>query len=355
MLSMLSTCNASLLGNNIISLWASQLNNFNRIGLYTWFFIILVFILIIATVYDPKIYSRFIKYISSCLKTLKTMVGGNQVGRVTGNNELGKTIETAGYSYDSNQDIFYSSMDAWQRTMGYCRLYDEACAPLGMIIDCEPVYFEYDQKKWLIEFWKGQYALTTGCEIGVYTATGPSIYINGVFNGTFYNCASNADQLQMTLTLKKNDKTLFTRSENHWWLSGFKLGEFSEPSELTLDLIITLKNEIMLNSFLIGLKKAGYNENEIIINKNTVSLNFNKTRTPQPISRTIQIDRIMQTKNKLLCDRYRDITKQYDNLPDKIKAIHQQAPDIYEKIRSIGKNQRIFRNYEKIKSYLNEI
>ena len=35
-------------------------------------------------------------------------------------------------------DIFYSLNDCWQRDFGYCRLYDEACAPLAMIIDCEP-------------------------------------------------------------------------------------------------------------------------------------------------------------------------------------------------------------------------
>lgn len=30
--------------------------------------------------------------------------------------------------------------------MGYCYLYDEACAPFGMIIDFEPIHFEYDDK-----------------------------------------------------------------------------------------------------------------------------------------------------------------------------------------------------------------
>ena len=32
------------------------------------------------------------------------------------------------------------------------------------IIDCEPIYFSYGGKRWLIELWKGQYALTTGAE-----------------------------------------------------------------------------------------------------------------------------------------------------------------------------------------------
>ena len=66
-----------------------------------------------------------------------------------------------------------------------------------MIIDCEPINFEYNGKKWLIEFWKGQYDLTTGCEIGVYKAVGPDLDMQGFFNGTFYNCVSDEERLQM--------------------------------------------------------------------------------------------------------------------------------------------------------------
>ena len=81
---------------------------------------------------------------------------------------LEEIIHNLGYGYDKWQDIFYSKLNGWQRDMGYCRLYDEVAAPMSMIIDCEPIYFEYDNKKWLIEFWKGQYGMTTGCEVGVY-------------------------------------------------------------------------------------------------------------------------------------------------------------------------------------------
>ena len=72
----------------------------------------------------------------------------------TGNDELDKAIEIAGYSYDQRQDIFYSTMDPWQRDIGYCRLYDELAAPMGMIIDCEPIHFEYLGKRmddWFVE------------------------------------------------------------------------------------------------------------------------------------------------------------------------------------------------------------
>lgn len=89
--------------------------------------------------------------------------------------DLNNMLKTYGYSYDVKQDIFISNHDAWQRAMGYTRIFDEAAAPMSMIIDCEPIYFEYDNKRWLIEFWKGQYGMTTGCEIGVYYTNYPDI------------------------------------------------------------------------------------------------------------------------------------------------------------------------------------
>src|SRR5690554_2275110 len=61
-----------------------------------------------------------------------------------------KLIKKAGYAYDPVQDIFYSVINAWQRKFGYSRFYDEMAAHCSMIIDCEPFYFEYNGKNWLI-------------------------------------------------------------------------------------------------------------------------------------------------------------------------------------------------------------
>ncbi len=265
----------------------------------------------------------------------------------TGYDELDKAIETAGYSYDPRQDIFYSNMDPWQRKVGYCRPYDEAAAPLGMIIDCEPIYFEYSGTKWMIGFWKGQYDLVTGGEIGVYTR-GLELTIPGIYSGTFYNCASSAELLPMSYTLKKNGNTLFTRKGEHWWLTGFKLGEFSEPSELTMDIKITLNNEIMRDAFLTGLSDAGYSDVELTIARNTVSFTFDIPHTLQPITRTTATDRIIQRKNKLLCDKYQEITGTSEKIQDKIKVVEEQSPEMYEKIVKIGKSKPLYELYEKI-------
>ena len=265
---------------------------------------------------------------------------------------LEKVLDSAGYAYDQKQDIFYSKLDPWQRKMGYCRLYDEAAAPLNMIIDCEPIYFSYGGRRWLIQFWKGQYAMNAGCEIGVYSTKGPDLNIPGVFNGTFYNCVGNEDLLSMSLVLKKKGNVLFKREDKHWWLTGFKLGEFSEPQDLTMDMSITLKDEEMTDAFIKGLLKAGYTRREILINSNTVSLNFNETRTPQPLTRIKATDRLIQRKNEILCRKYMELTAGYDTFPDKVNAIKQKAPKLYKSIFKIGKTKKLFDKYNLIKNYL---
>ncbi len=259
----------------------------------------------------------------------------------TGDEELDRVLAIAGYSYDSMQDIFFSTLDPWQRKVGYCRLYDEAAAPLGMIIDCEPIYFEYQGKKWMIGLWKGQYDLVTGGEIGIYTGI-LDFDIPDVVSGIFYNAVSNIDLLQMSYTLKKNGNPLFSREGKHWWLTGFKLGEFSEPSELEMDLSITFKHELMRDAFLTGLRNAGYTDNLLKINGNVVSFLFGTPRTSQPITRTKETDQFIQRKNQLLCEKYTEITKPYDTFPDKVKALEELAPEIKEQILGFGKNKKIY-------------
>ena len=268
----------------------------------------------------------------------------NIVPEETGNAELDKAIEAAGYAYDQKQDIFYSNMDPWQRDIGYCRLYDELAAPLGMIIDCEPIYFDYLEKKWMIGFWKGQYDLVTGAEIGVYTEAA-DLNILGFFSGAYYDCVSNTDLLKMSYTLKKNGKTLFTREGEHWWLTGFKLGEFSDPSELTMDVTITLHNVMMRNAFVNGLWNAGYPLDEFTRNGATVSFTFGSPHTSPPITRTAATDRIIQRKNELLCEKYQDITGTSTNLQDKVKAIEEQAPEMYDKVIQTGKSKLLYKTF----------
>ncbi|PRR81058.1 DUF4474 domain-containing protein [Clostridium vincentii] len=314
--------------------------------------ILIIILIIMGILYYKKNFS-IPKVSSSGAKPLTETLPTNLEVKRTSSDEIYKTIDAAGYSYDSQQDIFYSNMDSWQKNMGYCSFYDEAAILSGMIIDCEPIKFIYEGKQWLIEFWKGQYGMSTGCEIGAYIRQESKINIYGIFKEAFYKGVGDEDKLQMSFSLRMRSEVLFSRSEKHWWLTGFKLGEFSEPSDLIMSLSITLKDLVMRDAFVEALKNVGYLNNEIIINGNTVALIFDEPRTEQPNARIERLDRITQTKNKILCDKYQEITKNYDTFPDKVEAIQNQAPDIYDKIVNIGKSKEVFRHFEKFKNNLN--
>jgi len=268
--------------------------------------------------------------------------------------QLNEEIKFLGFAYDPYQDIFYSLLNPWQRKFGYCRLYDEACAPLSMIIDCEPITFEYNGRKWLIEFWKGQYGMNTGAEVGIYYTTGPSLNIPGIFSGTFYYCPKDNECINMSFALKKNGNLLFTRSGLHWWLTGFRLGEFSKPSELSMEIVLELYDRKMALTFVEALKREGYTEDEYRIYANKVMVMYDKPHTKQPMTRTIFTDYIMQRNNESLCNTYNYLTRSYTDTLDKLEALRQENSFLYNKALSLGKPKEVFDAFNRIKDYLDK-
>lgn len=326
----------SIIGKGILFLWVPPL------------FVLLLVVILLSKVF-PYLY-KWIAYGITAMRAILVLVENN---RGMEEEPLEDMIEATGFSYDPKQDIFYSTLYPWQRKFGYCRLYDEAAAVWGMIVDCEPVYFEYNGKKWLIEFWKGQYDLSLGCEMGVYTTEGPSLEIPGVFNGTFFESGSDEDLLEMSLRLLKNNQVVFTREGEHWWLTGFKVGEFANPSELTMSVTITLKDIVMCSVFVRGLKRAGYSDKEITRNGRTVSFLFDKPKTSQPFTRMKLTDWMIQKKNRHMCKKFKKLTGENTNMQEKIEIIKEKAPRLYEKIIRIGKGQKLYRKCQKVNRYLN--
>lgn len=303
------------------------------------YFIVSMIILIILTIFIILILNKFKK---------------NNINSPTvkGDIKFDEEFEIIGYKYDIKQDIFYTEVDAWQRSAGYCKMYDEAAAPFGIIIDCEPIYFDCNEKSYMIEFWKGQYGITTGGEIGFYEVKQPDISIPGVFEGTFYNSIANEELIKMSFILYKNGEKLFIRKERHWWLTGFKLGEFSNPSELKMDIKITFRDWDMCNGFIEGLKRSNYSLEEFKVIGSTVYINFDKCHSPQPYTRTKTLEKIVQTRNKQLCIWYSHITGNYTNIQDKLNVVKETSPSIYERIKDIGKPREMFSLYQKIRDYL---
>ncbi|AEV69735.1 DUF4474 domain-containing protein [Acetivibrio clariflavus] len=266
------------------------------------------------------------------------------------NEELEGVFGIAGYEYDPKQDIFYSILNPWQRKFGYCKLYDEALAPLSMIVDCEPIIFECYGQKWMIEFWKGQYCLNTGCEIGIYKEV-IDLGIVGM-KGSFFMSVKDEEMMHMAFSLKKKGKELFYREGRHWWLTGFKMGEFSNPSELTMDIAIQFNDLNMCYAFINAMLSVGYSEDEIVKIGNRVYFTFGKPRTKQPFTRTRLTDWIIQRKNKFMCDQYNKATEEYKTIEEKLAALKMNEPVIYNKAINIGKTPEVYKAYNKFKRYV---
>lgn len=241
--------------------------------------------------------------------------------------QLNQILEPVGFAYRLKGDYFYSLMYCWQREVGYCRLYDEGAPLFHMIIDCEPITFSYGGKRWLIELWKGQYGITTGAEIGIYNTTREDINTDK-FTGTFYECVSDEERMPLSISLKKRGRTILQRSDLHWWLTGFILGEFSKPKSLTMVAAIEFPEIGMADAFVHAIRKLGYSRREFQANGTTVELKFTKPHSKQSINK-FQM-RYVQKVNKNNCRLFNMITKNYPDTLDKITYVKTVMPELYE-------------------------
>lgn len=175
--------------------------------------------------------------------------------QTTGKNAAVFDQGVAGYKYDKKGNYYYTSSDPWQRQFGYHEAFDVAASFVSIYMDTMRCKFEYDNRDWMIQFWKGQYGmLFVGHEIGVYTK--PKNRTNG-----HYDAASNEDALYMELTgYRKNNEIYHRDYGKYWWCTGFVPGtleKLSDRSELWLECRITMKDYDMLLGFCNALKKNG--------------------------------------------------------------------------------------------------
>ena len=206
----------------------------------------------------------------------------------------GSIDEFFGLLFDEDQGIYYFDKDVFQKEVGYFDIYDEFVPALGMVLEFEIIEFEYDDKYWKIELWKGiyGYGTATGGEIGVYTEefqlNTPYEKLDDVVNenvnfGTNTATANEEDYLEMSFSLykKEGNELIFTTTDTTWWLTGFKPSGPIVPSKLYMDIEITFDNPGMAAAFVDGLKDTGYNKKEIEQIGSTVIFTFDEPHTEQ--------------------------------------------------------------------------
>ena len=132
----------------------------------------------------------------------------------------------AGFVWDSSQKIWYAKQNCWQRDWGYCKLYDIVAPSLGIRIQSKPIEINYGGKIWCIWMWKGVYGITIGAEIGIYIYSNTyGITYHGITaSDRWFRSAYDTERMQISLTLYKNSKKVFSRNTFAWWQTGFKIG-----------------------------------------------------------------------------------------------------------------------------------
>ena len=175
------------------------------------------------------------------------------------------------YSYNSEGDYFYTDdKDCWQAGMSYNEVYDQAAGFSVMFVDKLRIRFDYDDKAYLIQLWKGQYGwVFVGGEIGVYTTNEFKTAEINQAEINHYQCADKSDWLNMSMDMlwdSDNNGTyekLFSRPyTKYWWCTGFKFGaldRFSSPiTELIMKARITFKTATQASLFTKEMRNLGF-------------------------------------------------------------------------------------------------
>lgn len=242
---------------------------------------------------------------------------------------LNELVNPLGFAYLLCQDIIVSLQDAWQREFGYHAFLDRTAPHFNMVFDSEPIYFPYQGRTWLIEFWKGQYGINTGGEVGVYQAEG--LLSPEECRSAHFQSAEDSDMLQLAMELYAKEQSLFCLQQRHWWLAGFCMGSYREPEELTMRVSVTCLDEEMRSAFVQGLLKAGYKKEELQICGNKVTILFVRPRHSQSVRKRFSA-RLSQRKNRMFCAIYCRATNCFCCTADRLLYLYYMIPFAFRRM-----------------------
>ena len=197
---------------------------------------------------DPDVY-KVMLHLRYEDGTEETHDAGLLINTKTGEcyNEEGTGMFGSGYNFNINDMVVYTTVDCWMRNFGFCMMYDILAnmMPISYSYVTRRFTFEYDGLEWMIQIWKGNYFISNGGEVGIYSRDPATA------RGTFYNCATEDQELDMSMQVLIGNKVLVDRKlQRHWWISGFHLSDRRYlPSALTLKSSIVMPDKGMLEAF----------------------------------------------------------------------------------------------------------
>lgn len=222
---------------------------------------------------DPAIYEICFNMVfrDGAKEQIRTgMLVNTQTGELY--NHDGKGILGLGFNFNFEDMVIYTVVDAWTRDFGFAVIYDVIANAVG-IYDYETrrYHFDYDGLEWMIQVWKGTYFyVTNGAEVGIYNR------VPGEEMGTFYNCATDEQMMEMSMKLSHNGKELFSMEpQKHWWLTGFHLsGTVYDPASLTMDYSIVFPNAEMLTAFTNAVDNEEHHDTTYTVKNTKVTLHW---------------------------------------------------------------------------------
>ena len=243
-----------------------------------------------------------------------------------------------GYVYHCCCGFFSSTIDAWQKAAGYTWFYDYMAPRFQMVFDALPVYFDYQKKTWLIEFWRGQYGINTGAEVGIYHAD--RLLSEAEYQVAHFAAADEHEMLSCSLHLCETDGTYVQISEKHWWLTAFIPGVFSCPQDLRLKAAVYFPNEEMMDAFHCGLCRAGYPAEEITIQNLCLSFTFHR---PLPVHYGLftRFHRwLSQCLNRIYCRLFVWITRPFVCTEDRVLYLYFYLPFCFRRLMRLHRFHR---------------
>lgn len=253
---------------------------------------------------------------------------------------LNDLIAPFGYLYIECQDIISSRNDAWQRDMGYTSLFDRMAAHFHMVFDALPVYFNYRGRTWLIEFWKGQYGINTGAEIGVYYAD--RILSKEELSTFLFQAVEDKDMLPLSfeLTRYRSDDCLASVSKKTWWLTAFCMGRFSQPWELDMNSFLHFPDSEMRCQFVCGLQQAGLSKEHIRICGNRVNVRYCGAGQQNYGFFTRLLRSLSQLSNRIFCRLYLLITRPFTLTLDRLLYLYFLLPFAFRRMLTLRRYRR---------------
>jgi len=209
---------------------------------------------------------------------VKTTTKGNTANTTTKKSTTPATTKET-TTVMSTSDV-YNSL-AYQRKYGFNKMYDDMARFANFYLDTIRVYFEYDDKFWLIEFWKGEYAMASvGCEIGFYNVNADEQY--SLFGKTYrdvyeekgaesiaYKSVPDEDAMYCSMKLWQYVKSTdakpvprinFPRTKC-WWAADFEnavLEKHSDRTTLVMVGTVEFPSAAMRDCFTDGLDSKGF-------------------------------------------------------------------------------------------------